>query len=420
MTLKLRASPSQIMAFRSCQVRWRLRWLDGVEEPTTRALLDGQAVHAAIEARLGHGTGEVVHNPAHDAIAAAMLEAAKAAGIPLDDSLVEVPIEWRPSIEGVLVTGRIDLVFRGGVVDWKTRSSLKWAPDSVALASDVQAIVYCSALVQAGGFRPPLTFAHVNGTTRGEIQTSVVDTLITADRLADGQAAIIDTLEQMLDVVDEPSSALPNFDSCSAYGGCPHRDRCATRPDWPHKELVVSSTLEDRLAARRGSVNPPERPAPPVPPPAQTSLLGVDKPTRRPGTVAAANAALTPPVIEDLPQPVAVRPASPTPCVPTNRAPLSGSVLLLGCMPLVGLDGAVLAERWLAPIAAGVAERHGLPHYGLAEYGRGKAELVGAVAELVRRGELPRVLVLDRRLPICEAVVDVLLPAFDVVVGRVG
>ena len=37
-----------------------------------------------------------------------------------------------------------------------------------------------------------------------------------------------------------------------------------------------------------------------------------------------------------------------------------------------------------------------------------KPSRFGTVAELVRRGELPAILVLDRRSPVCEAVVDVL------------
>jgi len=409
MTARLRLSPSQISAFRACEVRWRLHWLDGVPEPTTPALADGTATHAAVEYRLGHAPAAGFEDR-HLRLADALIGAARTAGVPLDDGMIEVAISWQPDLADVTVTGRIDVVFPGGVVDWKTRRSLRWAPSADKLEADPQAIVYVSAYVQSGGALPA-TFAHVNVTTHGPVETSVVAVTFDRDKLEAGQRGLLPVMRRMLEVAAEPDQAKPNYSSCSAYGGCPHRDRCAMRPTWPHQEVVVTSTLEDRLAARRGSINPPDQPAglpaaAPPPAPTQGDLLAAAASAppvakRRAGTVAAVNDALS----------------QPAPCVPTAQAP---RMLLLGCAPLVGIDGAVFAERWLAPIAAAVAERNGVPHYGMIEFGRGKSELVGTVAELVRRGEVPPILVLDRRSPVCEAVVDVLLSAYPVVLSRLG
>lgn len=408
----MRVSPSQISAFRGCQRRWYLRSILGVVEPTSPAQELGLDVHAAIEQALAAKYGlewSVDRVPSEQAkgLASVALEAAAKAELLLEDRLpvIEGGISWAPEelADVATLAGRLDLYWPATlhddaiIVDWKTRSSLAYAPTPEQLLDDPQVIVYGSAALEEQGNQGTVKFVHVNVATRtGE--WSVVEVLLDDFALCNGRLAVYRDVQAMADLAGEAVTAdekqerlelaKANYSHCKAYGGCPHAVMCSQRPDWPHKERPMDSrTLTERLASRR-TINPPD--AEPVPP--------------RP--VASSTAAPTPP-------------AWPAPEVPPV-APAQRRILLLGCAPLVGVDGAVWADRWLAPMADEVAQRNGVAHFSLVEYGRGKAELVGMVAALVRSGSIPRTLVLDRRTALGEAVVDVLSPAYDVVIGRLG
>lgn len=407
----MHVSPSQITAYRQCQRRWYLRNVMGMPEPSTPAAEFGQRVHQAIEHLLGREV-DGTDDEAARALADRMVDAAGAAGILPDTALTRVLVEhgvsWTPEeLEGVAsLKGRIDLLvpptFWGDatVIDWKTRSSLKWAPSVESLKTDPQAVIYAWAVMQEMGCDKVL-FAHVNGTTGKDTEVSVVDLVLDEMAICDGKLKVIRDVKDMAALATQPvEAAQADFTSCKAYGGCPHAAWCAKRADWPHKEVVMDrDTLSARLAARK--INPPEEP--------------VEAAQRRPAPLAVTTvpAARVEPVAAPAPTP------APTPdelVVPSSAK--AKRVLLVGAIPLVGLDGAVWFDRWIAPMAEQVCQRHGIEHWGQSDYARAKSEIAGMVMQCMRRGELPRILIIDKNSKLGEEFAPMLMPAYDVVIGR--
>ena len=96
-------------------------------------------------------------------------------------------------------------------------------------------------------------------------------------------------------------------------------------------------------------------------------------------------------------------------------------VLYLGCAPQRGSrTPSVWFDEWVAPLTAQAAESQSVPHYSCADYGQGKAALLALVTAKAQAGDIPQSLIVDRRLPAADACVEVLLPHYHVVIGKLG
>jgi hypothetical protein len=95
-------------------------------------------------------------------------------------------------------------------------------------------------------------------------------------------------------------------------------------------------------------------------------------------------------------------------------------VLLLGCAPMVGASDYVLFDQWVLPFVAQAQERLKVPYWGLADFGKGKAAIVAAVAEAVGRGDTPPRLIVDRRSALGDACAEILLSHYDLVISKLG
>jgi hypothetical protein len=172
-----------------------------------------------------------------------------------------------------------------------------------------------------------------------------------------------------------------NLMACKDFGGCPHWGRCFG------KENKTEEKMEDVFASRRaqkGMINPPESA-----PPAKVEW--------------SASAQM-----------------DPQPCVPQTVHKPAPRVLLVGCAPLVGASDYELFDPWVLPFVAQVQEQLKVPHWGLADYGKGKVAIVAAVAQAALRGDVPKRMIVDRRSALGDACVEVLLPFYDLVISKLG
>jgi hypothetical protein len=98
--------------------------------------------------------------------------------------------------------------------------------------------------------------------------------------------------------------------------------------------------------------------------------------------------------------------------------PFQLKTLYVGCMPMN--EAVVLLDNWLSPLLASAAQSLGVPHYGMAEYGKGKPALAALVQHKATTEGVPLVLVADPRMPSTDVALEVLRPLYDRIVVRFG
>lgn len=386
------ASPSQISTASRCLRRWWWEKVKGFKAPDTGATLFGGRVHAAIEHRIQHA----YWRPDEDED---VLRCAKAAYEELKETVREpsstdsVEQDWEMPAGGdypAASRGRIDLIMWGEntVVDWKTTSSLRYLKTPEELIHDPQVLLYTDALVKRGALQLPATFVHVYTVTKGKAQAATRRTVVDERMLSIGRERIGKTMRKMMAVVGcETREQVPeNVLACGDYGGCPHKERC-----FGNNEQETNMDLKGKLAARKAAqgINPPE---------ASATIAVETKPAATTSVVQA-----------------------PSNIFDAVEAPKqAGQILCIGALPL-SLDGDwVLAELWLAQFARQAEESLKVSHWGLADYGKGKAAIVALVDAACRRGNIPARLIVDRRSSLGDAVADTLIPYYAQVFVKLG
>lgn len=215
-------SASQIKTFRRCARKWWFEKIQGYVSPPTRATELGRAVHAELEGYLLTGVKPV------SAIALAGLSYLPSHK---ENLLVEKEFELTTGL-GKKAIGFIDLVEpdHRRVTDHKTTSDFKWMKSEYELASDPQAILYCTyandALFEGPG---DIEFRHVYYRTRGAPAARSSSVTFSEERLAEGFYGIQLTVESMMSasVAPAPKEVEYNAQACRDYGGCPFRGDCA-------------------------------------------------------------------------------------------------------------------------------------------------------------------------------------------------
>jgi RecB family exonuclease len=97
----------------------------------------------------------------------------------------------------------------------------------------------------------------------------------------------------------------------------------------------------------------------------------------------------------------------------------SGPCLYIGCHPHG--QAVIYADEIIEPLQARVAEGASVPHYNMIEYGEGPKRVASFLRAHLMNGHLalPKVLVVDRRNPCADAVIDVLVPMYRKVGGLI-
>lgn len=398
-----RVSPSQITAARGCLRRWWWQSIKGFKSPPTPATEFGGKVHASLESRIMYGSWPPIAEKEVLACAEKAWQALQANNGLRGDA--EVEGEWSITDSDYVLpaSGRFDLFLPHDnlIVDWKTTSDLRYAKTQDQQLEDPQVLLYVDALHRAGKLTLPARFAHVYTVTRGKPLAQYREVVIDEEQLSIGRKGINATMQQMADHVDtQDFQKVPaNLMACKDFGGCPHWGRCFGKENKKEEKMP-----EDVFASRRaqkGMINPPES-APPAKVEWSASAQMDPQPCvpaeskQRPGTVAAVTEAIN------------------TAYKPEPR------VLLVGCAPLVGASDYELFDPWVLPFVAQVQEQLKVPHWGLADYGKGKVAIVAAVAQAALRGDVPKRMIVDRRSALGDACVEVLLPFYDLVISKLG
>lgn len=475
-------SASQITQFRACQTRWYIQSVQGRKSPPSLGPLKGSAVHALAEYRQNNGHWPIDPGPVvlpfwpeivalaptldfavfvQHALAMAQALMQKAHTVfgkfPSDteaEAVIEVDDFALPLV------GRADLILPGiAVIDWKTTKHFKYIKKPEQLLSDPQVIAYVLAL-SAQPTLKPLPFHHFYVCTEGAIDVRHTLTELTPSQLKLGKNQLEADVAQMAELRSIPLENVPkNTAACDTFGGCPWRSEC-----FPPPAGISGGSMSSAFAARRASlglaplepatpfvqsINPPEGaghavvPAPvnavvvpdrvlvavpppepaPVPAPIEVieSVAGeaaavLDSVVKRGSTGPKARAKTTKPTE---PAETGQEATQPTPALTHSERP-AVRILCIGCMPIKGGPVFTLGEEWLAPLAAQAARTIGCAVWSLADYGKGKAVVQGLVAAAMAAGEVPDYLVLDRRNALAEAVVEQLVPYFNLVLCKVG
>jgi len=226
-------SASQIKTFRSCNKKW---WLEKVacvgERHDTPSTLLGKAVHTAIEEFFKSNTSLNLSLYPFLKPSLPWLESVK-------DRVVGVEVEFRERGLFTFETiGYIDLVLDEGeyihVIDHKTTKSFYWCKSELELLSDPQAQLY--ALVAYRRYGKPVRFSHNYICTQAVAEPRLVTCVFKPEEILRAVIKLASTVEQIeaVALIQNEGAVEPSYDFCNAFGGCPFRTRCDTRPrqDW--------------------------------------------------------------------------------------------------------------------------------------------------------------------------------------------
>ncbi len=456
-------SPSQIETYRDCPRKWYYGSVLKLPRAESAAAELGTLIHYLLE-HLARGENM------HDALArmpgavsgeGAMLAAQEAWDAFLMHTRERYPLAYKRATDGALVRkkddsvaleldwnldnllplpvrGRIDMETPWFQLDWKSTSNFRYIKSDKALASDTQVLLYGKAFETRHGRTVP--FLHVYTMTGGTSRALTIETDLPKDVVDTGISRLRTEVQEMARTIDGGiHAAVKNPVACRKYGGCPYFREC-----YQSQNTEVEMTL-DPFAARRAAtatqINQHNRelapaPAPaPVPAPAPAPVPApVPAPLFPPVFPPVPSAAIEGVVAPKAPRKSAAKKAhDPTPGPGPAPGPApgpgperasdapgdGGTVLFIGCAPLLGLS-AVYFDDWIAPFAARAAASLKVPHWSMADYGKGKAVLVALVVEELSAKRHPELLVVDRRNPAADAVCEVLIPAYDAVVSKLG
>jgi hypothetical protein len=237
-------SPSQIMAFRRCALRWWWQTIAGFRSPETASQKLGKAIHAELEAYLKNG--EMPTN---------RIALSGITRLPNPEDVDELDVEFgfELQVDGmpVPVIGFIDLKEPAAhrVSDHKTTSNFQYAKSADELEGDPQSIIYCTVGAEpeivgnpkpwgtdkvvfpvAPTWRGPIKFRHIYYRTQGgAISTEREVQYRTKEQLQRQMDGLVRVTQRMAHAAmqDNPATVDVNLSACDDYGGCPHRARCA-------------------------------------------------------------------------------------------------------------------------------------------------------------------------------------------------
>ncbi len=277
----------------------RKHWLNkrcGIGTPQSASQVLGEDVHSQLEGLMLDGTPPKFESAIH---------LSERPGFPSrrPDLLIEWPKNYKLDIQaaGVDVRGKIDLVVPplpdasdGHIATWdyKTTGSFDWAASAETLALDPQGLVYNWAMAKR--FVDAKTFSF----THAYVHTKQVDSrIVTADPMTRSELegayaeVIVPVAEEMKAsfTADKLEDVKPNWGACDAFGGCPYRKFCGSRPiesfgagrktmseavssggtgssSLDLDSLIAARKVEQSVAAPpRSGINPTDAAPPPVP-----------------------------------------------------------------------------------------------------------------------------------------------------------
>jgi PD-(D/E)XK nuclease superfamily len=213
-------SPSQIHVWNLCNRKWAWHHVAGLPRPpqADSAKL-GQRVDELMRAHYTSAQNVAPHQGLEGEILVSALAHLPKHGAPFvrvgDYRTVKTRHTWRC---------QTDLEDVGVTYDLKTTGDLRYALKPDQLARDPQAVIYAQA-------RRALQVTWVYAVTKGPTRKTLpVTYTFTPEELAARVAEIDATADDMQKLLDASTKDVlavpPNFEGCSAYGGCPYQENC--------------------------------------------------------------------------------------------------------------------------------------------------------------------------------------------------
>lgn len=234
-------SASQIATFddtkEGCQRKWAWGRIARIRSP--------QGVGAAL--------GEEIHKQIEDYLGGKPLDFTKPSGYIVSSGLEFIPKPGTPGLvterqfhfefEKASYMGRMDCEIPSVVHDWKSTKNFKYRLSKEELRKDPQAILYACDYFRRHPTELEVKCSWVYLRTEGAKKSVKTEITITQEEAAKGLEALEKISERMAGIYDAAPplqntpeaqkrlsdyilSLSPNENSCSAFGGCPHRGRC--------------------------------------------------------------------------------------------------------------------------------------------------------------------------------------------------
>lgn len=292
-----------------CNRKYWFQAVAGLKWEGSEATKTGEAVHSQIEHYL------LMKEDALGNIARP--------GLPIINSLIQkypdYAIEqWIPdgfNIGGVKIRGRLDFTARNegriiNITDWKTSSDVKkYAKTAYQLKKNTQLLIYRQYAEEAG-CDEKMTLNHVYFQTKGRPYSTLRETTINSQELADGIGTIKNTLAEMKKVVKvlDSDEVKPDKRKChlNTKIECPYAKHC-TKGATNMASLISKFLTTPSISA--ATPTPAPSPVvgvlPPDAPPSRPELAadpvpGFSEPVRPPPISAEAKAERVPPPPETL------------------------------------------------------------------------------------------------------------------------
>ena len=384
----IRISPSQIKTFRLCPARWAARSCLRLPETATPWAERGRRLHAAIEGYMLAREMPALEAENERAAFRSFVEHLPRDRLLQLEGLAEVPAELPSRAGGVpyILNGVVDRLAvtdrQVVVVDFKTVSSFNSILTEETLQDDVQALAY--GHIASACYRGRAVVLHwVYIHSRGERAVQTVTAI-----LAPGEATTRwHRLEQrwvapMLTMRARDFTelrALPhNPRACTAFLGCDHWESCGRSRDETIAAAFWRGTREEQLMKLDELFKKQEREQPTfdeLVEAAQGAAQGLnpEATTLKPQLESS---------LEEKESPKEKRGKSKK----TARGKLR--ILAVGCAPTKGEgDEVVTFSNYVQPVLQRIKDDHGLDHYTLAEYGKGRGLLCAYLRQHV--GESP-------------------------------
>jgi len=380
---------SDVKAHAACPRSWYYRAVVDVATRTSTAAQKGTIGHADVERWLQAGTAPVskagkllvqgLQRLCDNNVLGHYIGAGTAAG---KDWKGDVEWHWTTAIEvaGKPVTyhGTADLVLwetdadgLGAmvpvIIDHKTRGSMDLALDADALVADWQANAYAWAAMERTGGNV-VYFIHNNICERDSTVRPVAVRMERDQVRTVWLAHVVREVEKMLGHAQaERAEEVPadvTGEACSAYGGCPYKNRCGA---WTMRTIGTPPVLEKPMALMSyGKTAAPAATPANAPTPAQ------------PPASAPVVAQQPPPQATE--RPPATSPASHDP----ETGEVAGFALLINCsdLPRAGQlpVGLVSLDQHLAEMTAYVCNKRGVDHHSQVKFGEAKADVLAMLA----------------------------------------
>lgn len=240
-------SATQVNLFRDCQRKWGFKYLDGIKPPTSAgALLGTEVQDTQLDPWLATGKQFDYSRPSGEIALALspLLPKPGTAGMQLRRKF------WMPSPrETFAYQGELDIyAISSGIVpglaletnpllapligDVKTTRDLKYAKTSEDLATDVQAMLYTTAIMFEENVNiVDLVWFSVR--TRKPHRAQRAHLRVFGDQVAEQFEKIDLTGAEITRIKTERpkvSELPPNVRMCDQYGGCPYRNICNLSP----------------------------------------------------------------------------------------------------------------------------------------------------------------------------------------------